>query len=350
MTLGLFEKRFEGDDALLELARWRFQQARMGAEMHAATPQQLEEMMRFRPSFVKNTTEGGPANDLPVVVHLPRHFNLLNEEHCKQIAGMASAFAGRIYGLVIHDHPDLVSRSEEFVRATQAIESRLAQIPACPLLFVEYAAGLEPRMFTRFFESIHELTHISSCIDVGHVGIKQARNTFASTHPGEDICALKSQPSRIPELISDIETAVGSGLPTVLDLIETLGKIGKPVHFHLHDGHPLSTFSPYGVSDHLSFLMELPLNFDYRGRCSVPLMFGRAGLQQIAKKAVQSIGRERISFTLEIHPLAGQLSLGDAAPLFSHWIDKTNAERMNHWLAVLSENHTALLEALTVKA
>jgi len=40
MTLGLFEKRIEGDDALLELARLRFKQARMGAEMHAATPQQ----------------------------------------------------------------------------------------------------------------------------------------------------------------------------------------------------------------------------------------------------------------------------------------------------------------------
>jgi hypothetical protein len=350
MTLGLFEKRIEGDDALMELARLRFQQARMGAEMHAATPQQLVELMRFRPAFVKSTAEGGPANDLPVIVHLPRHFNLLNEEHRNQIAGMASACAGRIYGMVIHDHSDLVSRSDDFVRAAQAIELIFAQIPACPLLFVEYAAGLEPRMFARFFESIRELTHVSSCIDVGHVGIKQTRNTFASMHPGEDVCALKSLPARIAEKISDVETAVGSALPTVLDLIEALGKISKSVHFHLHDGHPLSTFSPYGVSDHLSFLMEIPLGFEYRGRRSVPLMFGRAGLQQIAKKAMQTIGPDRVSFTLEIHPLAGQLSLGDAAPYFSHWTDKTNAERMNHWLAVLNENHTALLKALNVKA
>lgn len=306
--------------------------------------------MRFRPAFVKKTAEGGLANDLPVVVHLPRHFNLLNGEHRKQITDIASAFAGRIYGLVLHDHPELVSRSDNFVRAAQAMEAGLVEIRGCPVLFVEYAAGLEPRMFARFFESIRELTHISSCIDVGHVGIKQARNTFASMHPGEDVCALKSLPARIPERISDIETAVGAALPTVLDLIEALGKIGKPVHFHLHDGHPLSTFSPYGVSDHLSFLMEMPLGFEYRGRRSVPLMFGRAGLQQIAKKAVQFIGRERVSFTLEIHPLAGQLLLGDAAHLFNHWVDKTNAERMNHWLAVLSENHMALLEALNVKA
>jgi hypothetical protein len=361
MTLGLFEKRIEGDNALMELARLRFQQARMGAEMHASTPLQLEELMRFRPSFVnhrrqkhyggqESTTEGGPANDLPVVVHLPRHFHLLNEEHRKQITAMASAFAGRSYGMVIHDHSDLISRADDFVNAAKAIESRLADIRACPLLFVEYAAGLEPRMFARFFESIRDLAHVSACIDVGHVGIKQARNTFANMHLGEDICALKNQPSRIPDMISDVETAVGSALPTVLDLMEALGKIGKPVHFHLHDGHPLSTFSPFGVSDHLSFLMEMPLGFEYRGRRSVPLMFGRAGLQQIAKKAIQTIGFDRVSFTLEIHPLAGQLSLGDVAPFFNHWIDKTNAERMNHWLAVLSENHRALLEGLKVKA
>jgi hypothetical protein len=350
MTLGLFEKRIEGDDALMELARLRFQQARMGAEMHASTPQHLEELMRFRPSFVKSTAEGGPTTHLPVIVHLPRHFNLLNEEHRKQITDIASAFAGRIYGMVIHDHPELVSRSDDFVRAAQAIESQLAMIRACPILFVEYAAGLEPRMFARFFELIRELPHVSCCIDVGHVGIKQARNTFASMHPGEDICALKGQPTRIPEMISDVETAAGSALRTVLDLIEAFGKIGKPVHFHLHDGHPLSTFSPYGVSDHLCFLMEMPLAFEYRGRRSVPLMFGRVGLQQIAKRAIQTIGRERLSFTLEIHPLVGQLALGDATPLFNHWVDKTNAERMNHWLAVLRENHAALLEGLNVRA
>jgi hypothetical protein len=339
MTLGLFEKRIEGDDALLELARLRFQQTRMGAEMHAATPQQLEESMRFR-----------PATNLPVVVHLPRHFDLLNGEHRKQITAMASAFTGRIYGMVIHDQPDLISRSDDFVEAAKEMESKLAQIRACPLLFVEYAAGLEPRMFARFFESIRDLAHVSACIDVGHVGIKQARNTFADMHAGEDICALKNQPAKISEMISDVETAVGSALPTVVDLIAAIGKIGKPVHFHLHDGHPLSTFSPYGVSDHLSFLMEMPLNFEYRGRRSVPLMFGRAGLHQIVKHAVQSIGRERISFTLEIHPPAGQLSLGDAATFFSHWLDKTNAERMNYWLAVLRENHIALSEALNLKA
>lgn len=338
MTLGLFEKRIDGDDALMELARLRFRQARMGTEMHAATPQQLEGIMRFR-----------PTTDSPVVVHLPRHFNLLNQEHQGQITQMASAFAGRIYGMVMHDHADLVSRSVDFVRAARTLESRLAQIRGCPLLFVEYAAGLEPRMFARFFESIRELRYISSCVDVGHVGIQQARNAYTGRHPGEDICALKGQPWRIPELFSEVETATGAALPTVLELIEALGKLAKPVHFHLHDGHPLSTFSPFGVSDHLSFLIEVPLDFEYRGRRSVPLMYGLSGLQQIVRRAIQAIGRERMSFTLEIHPGQGQFALGDAALLFKHWADKTNAERMNQWLAVLRENHVALLEALKIE-
>jgi|ERR1051325_1233902 hypothetical protein len=335
MTLGLFEKRIEGDDALMKLAQLRFQQARMGAEMHAATPEQLESVMRFR-----------PATDSPVVVHLPRHLNLSNEENRSEIGQMAAAFAGRIYGMVIHDNPDLAGRGDEFRKGAEAMQSRLAQIRGCPMLFVEYAAGVEPSLFARIFESIGELTHISSCLDVGHLGIQQARKTYRGKRPGEDVCTVKDQPRKIPEVISDVEAATGAALPTVLDLIERLAKPGKPVHFHLHDGHPLSTFSPFGVSDHLSFLIEMPLNFEYRGRRSVPLMFGRSGLQQIVRRAIEAIGRQKVSFTLEIHPGHGQLALGDAAGLFNHWTDKTNAERMNQWLAVLRQNHEALLEAL----
>jgi hypothetical protein len=49
---------------------------------------------------------------------------------------------------------------------------------------------------------------------------------------------------------------------------------------------------------------------------------------------------------LEIHPANGRLALGDAAPLFSHWRDKTNAERMNQWLFVLGKNHELLRKAI----
>jgi len=335
LTLGLFEKRIEGDDCLMELARRRFQEAGMGAEMHAGTPEQMEGVIKFR-----------PAPDAPVVVHLPRDFNLADENSRRRIVDFAARFAGRVHGMVIHDHADMATRPEDFFRAAREINSRMKLMDHCPMLFVEYAAGLETGVFVKFFESIREVEQISACIDVSHVGIRQAQRAYAEIHPGEDVCALKSQPSKLPHVMADVDTAVNSALPKVLNLIAAIGVLGKPVHFHLHDGHPLSTFSPFGVSDHLSFLTEIPLTFEYRGRRSVPLMFGSAGLSRIVVQALKTMGAARVSFTLEIHPTTDRLPLGGAAALFGHWRDKTNAEKMNHWLAVLQTNHRLLQEGI----
>jgi hypothetical protein len=100
------------------------------------------------------------------------------------------------------------------------------------------------------------------------------------------------------------------------------------------------------VSDHLSFLAEMPLGFEFRGRPSAPLMFQRQGLFEIVARTLQAMGGAPVSFTLEIHPADGQLALGDAAPLFGHWQDQTNAERMNQWLCALMENHALLRLAI----
>jgi hypothetical protein len=332
LTLGLFEKRIAGDDSLTELARLRFSQAGMGAEMHAGTPEQLDGLLKFRPS-----------PNAPVTVHLPRDFNLMDEHARTLILDFASRFAGRVYGLVVHDRTEMVTRRESFLQVARELDSRLGQIDRCPMLFIEYAVGLEPETFAGFFESIAELTRISACIDIGHIGIWQARNAYSQMHPGEDICSLKVQNFKLPQVMADVERAAGSALPTVLNLVEAVGRSGKPVHFHLHDGHPLSTFSSFGVSDHLSFLQEIPLGFEYRGKRSVPSMFGLGGLSQVVAKAIETIGCDRVSFTLEIHPTADRLPLGDAASLFGHWRDKSNAERMNHWLSLLSQNHNLLI-------
>src|SRR5690349_3578460 len=98
-TLGLFEKRMPGDDCLLELARQRFLQAQMGTEIHAANPEQLDWLLHFR-----------PWNDAPVVVHLPRDLNLLDEISQKRILELAARGAGRVSGLVLHDHPAMAAR------------------------------------------------------------------------------------------------------------------------------------------------------------------------------------------------------------------------------------------------
>jgi hypothetical protein len=58
------------------------------------------------------------------------------------------------------------------------------------------------------------------------------------------------------------------------------------------------------------------------------------------------MGPSLTSFTLEIHPTSQRLPLGDASSLFEHWADKTNAEQMNHWLAVLARNHVLLRQAI----
>ena len=334
-TLGLFEKRIQGDDCLMELARRRFCEAGMGAEMHAANPEQLGWSLQFR-----------PAETLPVVVHLPREFNLTDEQSRNRILELARRAAGRVYGLVLHDHPALAARKEEYLAAAWTMDDHLEKIDSCPLLFIEYAAGLEPSDFAQFFSAIRDLDRISACIDIGHVGIRAARAAFARKHGGEDVCSLKSQGPRLRQLIADVEDAVANGANAVFELLQAVSKPRKVVHFHLHDGHPLSTFSPFGVSDHLSFTAEIPLNFEHRGRRSVPLMFGPEGLAKVVSRAVCEIGPQLLSFTLEIHPTGDRLPLGDAEHLFGHWTDKTNAEQMNHWVTLLVKNHELLRQAI----
>jgi hypothetical protein len=123
-------------------------------------------------------------------------------------------------------------------------------------------------------------------------------------------------------------------LPHVLAVVRSLGRLGKPVHFHLHDGHPLIP----GLRDHFSFLTRLPIPFSYEGRRSLSTMYGPAGLASIVSTAVEACAPQGVSFTIEVHQVEGRLPLADAAWLFPHWQDITNAERMNHWLSVLSEN------------
>jgi hypothetical protein len=334
-TLGLFEKRIQGDDSLMELARHRFSEADMGAEMHAATPEQLDWSLKFR-----------PCPEAHVVVHLPRDFNVVDEKSCKWIVEFATRFAGQVYGLVVHDHAAMAAHMDEYIAAAWKIDDQLENIEGCPILFVEYAAGLEPSGFARFFSEILDLDRISACIDIGHVGIRAARAAYARKHRGEDVCTLKSQGPRLRQVMTDVDEAVAEGAATVLDLVAAISKLNKPVHFHLHDGHPLSTFSPFGVSDHLSFEVEIPLDFDHRGRRSVAPMFGVNGLAKLMASAIELMDPSLMSFTLEIHPTGQRVPLGDASPLFEHWTDKTNAEQMNHWLGVLSRNHTLLRQAI----
>ncbi len=332
--MALFQKRIDGDDALLHLASLRFKERGLGTEFYAETPVELEWLLRFR-----------PTPETPAAVHLSRDINLFEEGSRKLIIDFARSFKDQVFGLVIHDQVEITTRFDDYLAALRKMELRLKEIQGGPYLFIEYAVGLEPERFIELFKAIPDLGRVSACIDIGHIGLWQTRAAYSRNHPGKDVCAMTPHDPKLPEMIEDVQDAVRSALDAVLGVIRALGRLGKPLHFHLHDAHPLSTFSLFGISDHFSFLDEIPIPFEYKGKRSLHSMFGPSGLLRIITESLQLLGPDRVSFSLEIHPAEGRLPLGDASYLFNHWKNKGNAERMNYWLSVLLENHQLVLEA-----
>ena len=333
-VLALFQKRVKGDDALLDLANLRFRQGRLGTEFYAETPLELDFLLRFR-----------PTPETPAAVHLSRDINLFEKDSQMLIMDFARSFKDQVFGLVVHDQVEIATRFDDYSGALRDMETRLKKIQGSPYLFIEYAVGLEPQCFIKLFRAIPDLDRVSACVDIGHIGLWQTRAAYLRNHPGKDVCAIPSHDPELPKVIEDIQAAVRTALDLVLDVIRALGELGKPLHFHLHDGHPLSTLSPLGISDHLSFSDEIPIDFEYKGRRSLAPMFGHSGLLRIVTESLGLLGPDRVSYSLEIHPTEGRLPLGDASYLFNHWKDKGNAEQMNYWLSVLLENHQLVLEA-----
>ena len=327
----LFQQRVEGDQALLQLARLRFVQAGLAAEVYADTPEQLDRVLNFVPSH----------ECLPVV-HLNRKVNVLQARSRAVVEAFGERFAGRVWGLVVHDNAEMVARENDLLSAMRELGTGLSVRPDGPYLFLEYAAGLELEWFVEIAERLREVEHVSFCIDVGHIGIRQARHAFFLEHLGLDLATLSPGDTRLPDFVLDVQSAVRSALPAVVEVTRRLGRLGKPLHFHLHDGHPLIQ----GLSDHFSFLTQVPIPFSYEGRQSLSSMYGPAGLAAILQAVIGACGVERASLTLEIHQAEGRLPLDDAAGLFRHWRDLTNAERMNYWLSVLSQNAMLVTSAL----
>jgi hypothetical protein len=319
----LFQQRIDGDDALLKLAGLRFAQMGVAAEVYADSPGQLEYVLQFVPSHAR----------LPIV-HLSRRVNVLHGRDRAVVREFADRFAGRVAGLVVHDKREMAGKTDRLLAAMRELNAHLCQRPGSPVVFLEYAAGLDRGWFVEVAERLQAAERVSCCIDVGHIGLRQATARFERRHPGLDLKKLSPVDDRLPGLAADVQDAVGSALPHVLDVIGSLGRLGKHVHFHLHDGHPLIP----GLRDHFSFLTRLPIPFSHEGRRSLNTMYGPGGLASIVSTAVEACAPQGVSFTFEIHQVEGRLPLGDAAWLFPHWQDTTNAERMNHWLSVLSEN------------
>ena len=121
----LFQQRVAGDAALLELARLRFAQAGMAAEVYADTPEQLEYVLGFVP----------PHPHLPTV-HLNRGVNVLHGAGRDVLEEFATRFAGRVWGLVVHDKAEMAAQTDELVRGLRALDSRLQAGPDRPFVLL----------------------------------------------------------------------------------------------------------------------------------------------------------------------------------------------------------------------
>jgi hypothetical protein len=284
-----------------------------------------------------------PQPRLPTV-HLNRALNMLRERDRDVVEEFAGHFAGRLSGLVVHDQPEMGEQTENLVAALRDLDRRLARWPDAPWVFLEYAAHLEPGWFVEVAERLKDADRISCCLDIGHIGVRQAHARFAREHPGLSLQSLSPADERLPGLVNDVQDAVLAAPQDIVAMTRSIGQLGKNVHFHLHDGHPLVG----GLSDHFTFLRRLPVPFSYEGRQSLAMMYGPAGLSAIVAAATAAIGRDRVSFTLEIHQVEGRLPVRDADGLFAHWQDLTNAERMNFWLSVLAQNAMLVRAAIPV--
>src|SRR5215467_11726111 len=280
----LFQRRIDGDDALLKLAGLRFAQMGVAAEVYADTPDQLEYVLQFVPSHER----------LPIV-HLNRGINVLHGRDRAVVREFADRFAGRVAGLVVHDKREMGAETDRLVAGMRELNARLCEQPGGPLVFLEYAAGLDRGWFIEVAERLQDAERVSACIDVGHIGLRQAAASFGDSHPGLDLKKLGPVDDRLPDLVADIQDAVGSALPHVLDVTRSLGRLGKHVHLHLHDGHPLVP----GLRDHFSFLTRLPIPFTYQGRRSLNMMYGPGGLASIVSTAVEVCPPQGVSFTAE---------------------------------------------------
>jgi hypothetical protein len=334
----LFQQRVSGDDALLRLAGRRFREAGMPAELYAESPDQLEHLLAFV-----------PEHDTLPTVHLSRSANLLQESGRDLNESFATRFTGRVAGLVVHDKAGMAERLAELVAAMRALGAQTSARAGRPMVYLEYAIGLPIEEFVSVAEQLADVELASMCIDIGHVAIQHARGLPLTSSSGVAWSNLSLTDPRLPEVVDQVEAAARSAVLVVLDLIDPITAIGKRVHYHLHDGHPLVR----GLADHFSFLTRFPVPFEVAGAYALPSLFGPAGLAAVLHHAVRSNPAASPSLTLEIHQVEGRLPLDTATELFGHWRDLTNAERMNYWLSVLADNHllaTTLLEQAEPRA
>ena len=116
----LFQQRVDGDDALLRLARLRFEQFGLAAEIYGGSAGELDHILAFVPSDVRRP-----------MVHLPRHIDLLREADRAVVAAIVRPFGDRVSGFVVHDRLEMPARLGDFQASRPSClgrSSRLARL------------------------------------------------------------------------------------------------------------------------------------------------------------------------------------------------------------------------------
>ena len=119
-------------------------------------------------------------------VHLPRHLNLFDPRSLDEIVAFARCCGPGVRGMIVHDQPDVASRFEDYVRQVRVLNKRLDE--RGPLVFIEYAVGLEVPRFVELFEAVRDCERISACIDISHIAIRECQRAYSRSHPGIDPC------------------------------------------------------------------------------------------------------------------------------------------------------------------
>ena len=115
--LGLFQKRIDGDDALLELASRRFREGGLGTEFYVETPAELHGLIPFK-----------PTPETPAVAHLDRGLDLFSDEGRSRVVDFAQHFGHDVFGFVIHDQARIATALDNYLKAIRKLTNRLKNI------------------------------------------------------------------------------------------------------------------------------------------------------------------------------------------------------------------------------
>jgi hypothetical protein len=190
---------------------------------------------------------------------------------------------------------------------------------------------------------------VAPCIDTGHVTVFATRTHFMQERPEGEFWALAEDGRRARDAWPLLEASMAYGREALLGLVERVAALGGPLHFHLHDAHPLSLLSHYGVRDHLSFTEQVPVPREVSANGHVTTLLGTQGLERVIGATLKRLPPERVTFTVEVHHTraAPRAVLGAETELFHHWMDHSNAELTSAWVDTLVANAELVRAAAT---